>query len=146
MGRDPAKHRANNVAYRERHKERLERIEARRRVGRRFKLRAFNIQKKFGITLAQWNQIFEHQRRKCAACTAVEPGGRGVWATDHCHETGRIRGILCQRCNLTLGWLGDTLPAARSYVTALLAYLERTESLTPPVSMDNSVNMSNQQH
>ena len=35
MGRDPAKHRANNVAYRERHKERLERVEARRRVGRR---------------------------------------------------------------------------------------------------------------
>lgn len=41
-------------------------------------------------------------------------------AVDHCHETGRIRGLLCYRCNHLVGCLGDNLEAAQR----LVAYME----------------------
>jgi hypothetical protein len=40
---------------------------------------------------------------------------------DHCHSTGRVRGLLCKRCNSGIGYLGDT----RLGVQAAIAYLSR---------------------
>lgn len=40
---------------------------------------------------------------------------------DHDHRTGRVRGMLCTRCNVSLGSLGDTVESIRG----VLAYLER---------------------
>jgi len=42
-------------------------------------------------------------------------------AIDHCHDSGRVRGILCKDCNLVLGWMKDTPARLR----ALADYLER---------------------
>lgn len=44
----------------------------------------------------------------CACCGVGAPGGKG-WCVDHDHATGRIRGIICNACNLAIGKLGDTL-------------------------------------
>jgi len=124
-GRDPSKNRRNNSAYRTKHKDKLKRVEKIRNVHRAGKRRAWNIKRKFGITIKQWNAIFANQNKCCAACSATAPGGRGAWMTDHCHETGVLRGILCQRCNTTLGWLGDTLPKVKAYTKLLVKYLKR---------------------
>lgn len=56
----------------------------------------------------------------CEICGKKDPLGRAL-ALDHCHETGTFRGWLCWKCNVSLGHLGDTLPALRQAV----AYLER---------------------
>jgi Recombination endonuclease VII len=48
--------------------------------------------------------------------------GRKATALDHCHITGKFRGWLCQRCNMGLGLLGDTLEDARHAVI----YLEKS--------------------
>lgn len=38
---------------------------------------------------------------------------------DHCHSTGKIRGLLCSNCNRGIGLLGDTLDDLRSAVRYL---------------------------
>ncbi len=130
-GRDPVKNRRNNRVYRDRHRGRLKDVEAARNVERADKRRAWNLQRNFDMTVEQWNAVFTAQGNCCAACSATAPGGRGVWATDHCHETGAFRGILCQRCNMTLGWLGDTLSKVAPYAERLIAYLKRASTCTP---------------
>lgn len=71
------------------------------------------------MTLATFFATFEAQGRICALCTrALTPEGAVV---DHCHATGRVRGILCVRCNGAIGGLGDTVASIRR----ALEYLSR---------------------
>ena len=83
------------------------------------------LKSKYGITLERWMELFESQGSRCGACgssTALR-GRSGSWATDHCHDTGEVRGILCHACNLALGWMGDTAKAVEENAGRLLAYL-----------------------
>lgn len=58
------------------------------------------------MTLATFFPLLESQGNACALCRrAITPESAVV---DHCHETGRLRGILCVRCNGAIGGLGDT--------------------------------------
>ena len=128
-GRDPVKNRRNNRTYRDRHRNQLKGSEAARNAKRIDKRRAWNLQRNFDMTVAQWELLFAAQGSCCAACRTTTPGGRGRgWATDHCHETGAVRGILCPRCNTALGWLGDTLPKVVTYAELLVAYLKRVNA------------------
>lgn len=75
----------------------------------------------YGMTEAQWNTLFDAQGKRCALCkTDVRPK-RG-WNTDHDHLTGKVRGILCGKCNVGIGAIGDSLPAA----LAVVQYLDPT--------------------
>lgn len=63
--------------------------------------------------------MFAAQGCVCAICGANAPGGHGGWHTDHCHNTDRVRGILCHHCNLMLGNARDnnhTLAKAIDYL------------------------------
>ena len=63
--------------------------------------------RQYGLTPELWDQKFASQGRACAICRSPEPHG-GNWATDHDHETGKTRGILCCRCNAGIGQLQDS--------------------------------------
>lgn len=67
-----------------------------------------NLKKKYGISLEEYNTLFEQQNYCCAICNRQEEEGRGKRNVDHCHKTGKIRGILCQQCNTALGKVGDS--------------------------------------
>lgn len=72
----------------------------------------------FGITLDEYNEMLAAQGNACAVCKTTCKSGRQL-AVDDCHETGRVRGLLCMNCNRGLGWLGedaDRLIAAAAYV------------------------------
>lgn len=56
----------------------------------------------YGLSEEQWNDLFDAQGRTCAICKTEKSGGKS-WHTDHDHKTGRVRGILCFRCNVNLG-------------------------------------------
>jgi Recombination endonuclease VII len=60
-----------------------------------------------GLTLEQWNAIFEAQSNCCAICLSPDPKTRNGWNTDHCHRSGRVRFILCGNCNRGLGAFED---------------------------------------
>lgn len=76
------------------------------------------------MTVEQWDALFETQGRCCARCKTDEPGMRTGWSTDHDHATGRVRGILCYRCNRTLGFLGDNIEGVRRNALQFEIYLE----------------------
>lgn len=59
------------------------------------------------------------------AAPRTEPCGRGFWHTDHCHGTGKVRGILCHHCNVGIGHFNDAPEALRN--AAL--YLEKHQCL-----------------
>jgi hypothetical protein len=62
----------------------------------------------YNMTIETWNTLFEAQGRCCAVCKSPYPGRKnGQWSTDHCHTTKKVRGILCNGCNLTLGHVKD---------------------------------------
>ncbi len=70
--------------------------------------------KRYGITLAQLKAMYEDQRGCCAICDKPVPlmGGQGKPKgihVDHCHKTGLLRKLLCNRCNLGLAYLEDKL-------------------------------------
>lgn len=74
----------------------------------------------YGITLDERNKLLEIQAFKCAICQCeLEPHGT-LTHTDHCHTTGKVRGILCTNCNRGLGHFKDSvefLRAAIEYIT-----------------------------
>jgi hypothetical protein len=61
---------------------------------------------KYGITLIEYEAMLKKQRGRCAICRKKPSGRWGTLHVDHCHKTGRVRGLLCHRCNSSL------LPAA----------------------------------
>lgn len=71
------------------------------------------------LIAAEYDRLFELQGGVCAVCK-TSPHGKRL-AVDHCHDTGRIRGLLCSNCNLGIGLLGDTAKA----LSLALDYLRR---------------------
>jgi hypothetical protein len=60
----------------------------------------------YRMTEAQYNELWQRQDGKCAICLNLCPSGKALHV-DHSHTTGKIRGLLCKRCNMTLGLLHD---------------------------------------
>ncbi len=64
-----------------------------------------NLKFRYGITSEEYRNVLQKQDSKCAICGAV-PGKRSLHV-DHDHETGKIRGLLCHKCNVGLGHFSD---------------------------------------
>jgi hypothetical protein len=79
-----------------------------------------SLKRKYGLTASQWDGLFVDQGSCCAICKSTEPGSIKGWHTDHCHATGKIRGILCPHCNKALGYFKDSV----GYLQAASKYLK----------------------
>lgn len=65
------------------------------------------ILKRYKITKEQYLSLFEKQRGLCAICKGLDNYTKRL-AVDHCHKTGKIRGLLCGSCNRGIGLLKDS--------------------------------------
>lgn len=80
----------------------------------------------YGITLEQYLEMHDAQNGVCAVCskpeTTVDNRTKEVrrLAVDHCHSAGKIRSLLCSRCNTVLGQVGDDT----SVLAAMVGYLK----------------------
>lgn len=76
--------------------------------------------KKHGITVKQYDEMYERQKGCCAICGVFKFNrGKHRLVIDHCHNTGVVRGLLCNHCNVGLGFFRDrvdTLAAAIQYL------------------------------
>lgn len=79
----------------------------------RYKLKA-----KYGLTVEAYDAMLAGQGNACAICEEQCATGRRL-AVDHCHDTGRVRGLLCVRCNRAVGLLMDDPERADSLATYL---------------------------
>ena len=78
------------------------------------------LQKSYGINWQDWLRIRERQGGKCAICgTALCKTPSHRTHTDHCHETGQVRGILCTQCNTGIGSFRESLVTLQSAVSYL---------------------------
>jgi hypothetical protein len=81
------------------------------------KQRDENLKQRYGknFGLLEYNALLENQEHKCAICGTTEPKGRksgrggsiDVFFVDHDHKTGKVRGLLCNICNRTIGYVGE---------------------------------------
>ena len=80
-----------------------------------------SLKARYGITIEQYDDLLRSQGGACAICGAAKAGGHtDTLQVDHDHLTGRIRGLLCFRCNRALG----VIESARAPL--YFAYLSRT--------------------
>lgn len=72
---------------------------------------------RYGITMAEYHQMFEAQGGHCALCPKIRYQKRRL-SVDHDHATGATRGILCDRCNVSLSVVEnqDFLARAQAYL------------------------------
>ncbi|MDO9463776.1 MAG: endonuclease VII domain-containing protein [bacterium] len=63
-------------------------------------------ERKYGLSHEDWLRMYETQDGKCLICgkSFIKPSDAKV---DHNHRTGKIRGLLCNNCNLGIGFLND---------------------------------------
>lgn len=76
--------------------------------------RHYGLMRYYGISVAEYAEMYRLQDGKCAICHQPETGkdkhGNGkVLAVDHCHETGAVRELLCYSCNSMLGQARDKI-------------------------------------
>jgi Autographiviridae endonuclease VII len=75
------------------------------------------LERKLGMTKAQYLEMFKDQGGVCAICLRDNNNKR--LCVDHDHRTGRIRGLLCNKCNGVLGYLDDNATLLRRFMKYL---------------------------
>lgn len=89
--------------------------------------RGADLKRNYGVTLTWYNEQLEKQGHACAICLRPETmqiRGRTVrLAVDHCHDTGKVRGLLCAPCNQAVGGFGHSIDRLHSAI----AYLRQFE-------------------
>jgi hypothetical protein len=116
----------NVQRYQKRHPEKVKAAAQKWRDANPNKERNKHLLRKFGITLEQYEKLFEEQNGVCAMCFKPETvkNNKGtaprLLAVDHDHKTGRIRGLLCFRCNTMLDHFDKDLDK----IKRVLAYIK----------------------
>ena len=78
------------------------------------------------MTVDDFDQLVIDQGGRCGIC---EEQLSGSIAVDHDHESGRVRGLLCYRCNTGLGSLGDSIDGVMRAVAYLLSRVNVLEGV-----------------
>ena len=81
------------------------------------------LKRAYGIGYAEYLTMLEVQNGCCAICGTDDFGNRKAFHVDHCHDTGKVRGLLCGNCNSGIGNLRDDI----GLLQRAIAYLESTQ-------------------
>jgi len=79
------------------------------------------LKRRYGISLNTHEEILSSQEYKCAICKVSKCSSGLQFSVDHCHETGKVRGLLCCLCNKGLGSFKDNT----AFLKEAIQYLER---------------------
>lgn len=118
--KDKLKH--NGQVYRNSNKEQL-RLKAKERNTPAY-LKDIVLRNKYGINLEIYNRMFQEQDGCCALCGKHQSEFKLALAVDHCHETNKVRSLLCPNCNSGIGNLRDS----KEMLFKAIKYLESHEN------------------
>lgn len=97
------------------------------------------MRKNYGINQAQFWEMIKNQDGVCALCAeAFGETHHEKPVVDHCHKTGRLRGIIHHRCNIALGFLGDSPVRADGAAAYLRRSLTAANPTPPPAAASAS--------
>lgn len=97
-------------------------------IARTFDIRrSKRLEREFGITAEEYDRRLAEQGGRCAICLGPPRGRWKRLVVDHCHTTGRVRGLLCGPCNRAVGLFGDSATLIRQAIDfiAIPASVER---------------------
>ena len=127
------KRRADSKAYNAKNRERNN-TQQKKRYHEKPNGKNYFLLKLYGITHTEYMELYRKQGGKCAICGIPQLECEKALSVDHNHETGQIRGLLCNRCNLTIGNASDNPDIL--YNAAL--YLEIALSKSKPAEGKNN--------
>ena len=81
---------------------------------------AVRLKKLYNLSVEDYEELYAQARGSCQVCGVKESDLNKRLAVDHCHATGKVRGLLCSKCNTALGQLGDDLDR----ISSLYSYLK----------------------
>ena len=84
---------------------------------------AIRLQKLYGLSVVEYEQLYAEANGCCQVCGISEEENNKRLAVDHDHVTGKVRGLLCGKCNTALGQLDDNLDK----ISALYSYLKERQ-------------------
>ena len=86
-------------------------------------LKNWDLKHKYNITFKDYLEIWNNQNGVCAICgqpeTKTVKGTLSMLSVDHNHKTGKIRGLLCFKCNTTLGRINDSSDVLKKMIDYL---------------------------
>ena len=93
-------------------------------VNRRYspeKRKAYAV-KKYGLSVLEYTEMITRQNNKCAICGSYPDGRWQTLCIDHDHQTGKVRALLCVKCNRVVGLLKDSVELAEKLVLYLAKF------------------------
>lgn len=94
--------------------------------------RGKHLRSAYGMSVEEYDQLERLQNFVCAICKGPETrklfGKIPKLAVDHDHVTGKVRGLLCARCNRTLGMFKDNTELFHAAISYLTAYQTQVEA------------------
>ena len=75
----------------------------------------------YGIDINHFEKMLEFQNYSCEICKMHQDDMTGPLCVDHCHTTGEVRGLLCFRCNASIGKFEDDI----NLLTNAINYLQK---------------------
>lgn len=83
------------------------------------------IKRRYQLSVEQYNEMLTSQSCKCAICGKLHDPSikRGRLYVDHCHDSKKIRGLLCANCNKGLGCLSDNINTIYNAINYLRKHL-----------------------
>lgn len=94
------------------------------------KQRAHKLRINYGISIADYDAMFEKQNGVCAICQEP-PDELDCLCVDHCHASNRIRSLLCRKCNTGLGSFRDSSDLLEAAINYLRSHSPVDISTTP---------------
>ena len=85
------------------------------------KKRAADLKSGFGISIEDYDKLLQEQDGVCAICRGPHRGRGKHFHVDHCHDTGKVRGLLCSPCNVGMGMLNHDI----SRIQQVINYLQK---------------------
>lgn len=91
---------------------------------------AHSLRYNYGLSLEDWNSMNEAQDGRCRLCRR-----KRKLFVDHCHETGRVRSLLCSRCNTGMGCFEDSVDMLKRAIHYLTSHDIRIQEDDQPTTM-----------
>ena len=97
-----------NKKYQETHRDKVHGWNNKYNVAHKKEKHSKHLQRSYGISLKDYDALLDAQGGRCLICQTLDSTPHGRFCVDHCHKTGKIRGLLCVRCNSGLGHFKDS--------------------------------------